>query len=820
MHGSERTHLIWLYADRGYEMDKFMSQSETSSLINEFAAQNKKSGLIGGYCEKGFPLYYANAEMAEMLGYESVDELAAAIGGMVANTIHPDDMEQVISDLGEEYYEGMTYEIIYRMPRKDGSWFWTVDKGKVIRAEDGRLAIISVCTDMSDFVERQKELEAKNSFSDYMFKNLPGGYIRCSIDEGFTFLYIGKRFLNILGWTEEEIRTRFDNKYINLVCPEDRETAYRYTEHILNSAPDSAYEDAIYRLQGKDGYHWISDTSVKISASGITFVQCIISEISSFMAEKENREQEMKRSLAASELRYEIISALGSVYKEICIADLIEKRYTVISGTQEGRSGSLDRLCTTFVSKNVVPEQSEEAAEFLDFASSVRRLRDKQFINRDFKARSGLWYQVAFIAKKRDSNGDVTHILITARDITEQKLTELAYQKKLEDIAAEARRANEAKTNFLRRMSHDIRTPLNGINGLLDIDMTHFDDSELVLENHKKMKTSANHLLSLINDVLQMSKLEDGKANLTHEFISLVDLTQDIVNIIHSRAVEAGIKWEFEKNKPVIPYPYIYGSPLHLRQIFLNIYGNCIKYNRPGGKVTTIVDTLEEHDGICTYRWTISDTGIGMSKEFLRHVFDPFAQEKNDARSMYHGTGLGMAIVKGLIDQMGGSIEITSVEGEGSTFVIMIPFEIAPPPAELPKKAEVYEPDIHGVKLMLVEDNELNAEIAQVLLTDEGAKVTVVGNGKQAAELFEKSEAGTFDAIFMDIMMPVMDGLTAARLIRSMERPDAKTIPIIAMTANAFEEDAKRCIEAGMNAHISKPINMKNLKSTLYSCIR
>lgn len=191
-------------------------------------------------------------------------------------------------------------------------------------------------------------------------------------------------------------------------------------------------------------------------------------------------------------------------------------------------------------------------------------------------------------------------------------------------------------------------------------------------------------MLSLINDVLQMSKLEDGKANLTHELISLVDLTRDIVNIIHGCAVEAGIEWDFEKNKSVIPYPYIYGSPLHLRQIFLNIYGNCIKYNRPDGKITTIVDNLEEHGSICTYRWTITDTGIGMSQEFLEHVFDPFAQEKNDARSMYHGTGLGMAIVKGLIDQMGGSIEITGEEGVGSEFVIVIPFEIAPSPETLP----------------------------------------------------------------------------------------------------------------------------------------
>lgn len=323
-------------------MNKFMSQTEKNSLISEFAAQNTKSGLIGGYCEDGFPIYYANAEMAEMFGYGSVDELAAAIDGKVANTIHPDDMPQVEKDLGGSYYEGMTYETTYRMPRKDGSWFWTVDKGKVIRAEDGRLAIISSCTDMSDFVKRQKELETRNSVSEYMFRNLPGGYVRCKIDEDFTFLYMGERFLNILGWTEEEIRTKFDNKYVNLVCPDDREILNKYTDHILNGrdGSDSVYEDAIYRLQGKDGYHWVSDTSVKLTVSGFTFVQCIISEISSIMTEKENREKEMQRSLAASELRYEIISALGVAYKR----DMHRRPYKDAVYSYLWHSGGQERL--------------------------------------------------------------------------------------------------------------------------------------------------------------------------------------------------------------------------------------------------------------------------------------------------------------------------------------------------------------------------------------------------------------------------------------------------------------------------------------------
>ena len=406
-------------------------------------------------------------------------------------------------------------------------------------------------------------------------------------------------------------------------------------------------------------------------------------------------------------------------------------------------------------------------------------------------------------------------IIMGFRYIDDVIREEERHRIQLEKAVKEAKRANEAKTNFLRRMSHDIRTPLNGILGLLKIDESHFDDPELVKENHKKMEVSANYLLSLINDVLQTSKLEDGKVLLTHEVIKLTELTLDIVNIIIGRATEAGIKWDYEKGKTDIPYPYIYGSPVHLRQIFLNIYGNCIKYNRPGGKITTTVDTLPERDGICTYRWIISDTGIGMSQEFLKHIFDPFAQEKMNARSTYQGIGLGMFIVKSLIDQMGGTIKITSQEGVGSTFEIVIPFDIAPAPDEIVEQTEADKDAIRGLHLMLVEDNELNAEIAQVLLMDEGAEITVVTDGQQAVDLFNSSLPGTFDAILMDIMMPVMDGLTATKTIRALEHPDAKKIPIIAMTANAFKEDERKCFEAGMNAHLAKPLDIEKVKRTI-----
>ncbi len=399
-------------------------------------------------------------------------------------------------------------------------------------------------------------------------------------------------------------------------------------------------------------------------------------------------------------------------------------------------------------------------------------------------------------------------------DIQHRREQELEQQAALQKAMEAADAANRAKSAFLYNMSHDIRTPLNGIIGLLKIDKAHFEDKELVQANHDKMLISADHLLSLINDVLQMSKLEDGKVELAHEPMDLVKISHEVGTIISERATEAGIRLIY--SKPTLPTRYVYGSPLHLRQIFLNIYGNCIKYNRVGGSVTTTMECIPTEEGRVTCRWIISDTGVGMSPEFLTHIYDSFSQERADARSVYQGTGLGMSIVKRLIDHMGGTIDITSVEGSGSTFTVTLPFDVAPAPAPAEEPA-AKEPrsSIRGLHLMLVEDNELNAEIAETLLGDEGAEVTPVHDGQQAVDLFQASPPGTFDAILMDVMMPVMDGLTATRTIRALDRPDAKTVPIIAMTASAFEEDAQKCLAAGMNAHLSKPLEIDKVTHTI-----
>ena len=405
-------------------------------------------------------------------------------------------------------------------------------------------------------------------------------------------------------------------------------------------------------------------------------------------------------------------------------------------------------------------------------------------------------------------------------DVTKLVLEERNRQQELKKAKEAAERANVAKTSFLSRMSHDIRTPLNGIIGLLKIDEQHADNRELVDANREKIRVSAEHLLSLINDVLQMSKLENGEFNLEYEALDLNQLSRDVLTIVEMRAAETGITLEYGKDSDEVKYPYVYGSALHLRQIFVNVYSNAIKYNHVGGRIVTHFKLLGQEGDQVRYEWQISDTGIGMKPEFLEHIFEPFAQERTDARSIYRGTGLGMAIVKSLIDRMGGTIEVTSEEGVGSTFRIKLSFRIAAKEELIEKKERLKEGSVEGLHLLMAEDNELNAEIAKLQLEEAGAEVTVVKDGQQAVELFEKLPAATFDAILMDIMMPVMDGLSATRAIRALERDDAGEIPIIAMTANAFEEDEKKSLEAGMNAHLSKPLKIELVVATIADLVK
>ncbi len=380
-----------------------------------------------------------------------------------------------------------------------------------------------------------------------------------------------------------------------------------------------------------------------------------------------------------------------------------------------------------------------------------------------------------------------------------------------ETAKEEAVRANIAKSEFLSRMSHDIRTPINGIMGMLDISAKQMDAPEKLHECHDKIRTSSGYLLSLINDVLDMSKLETGEIEFSEESFDLREMIRSCFDILQPLAAENGITMKGQI-KEDMPHPHLLGSPLHIRQIFVNIATNAIKYNKVGGSVTASIEEVSCSDNKVTYRFTIADTGIGISEEFQKRMFESFTQENGEGRTKYMGSGLGLTIVKKMVEQMNGQILVESKVGVGSTFTIILPFLIDKnPPKPKTSESEDYSPVISGLKVLLVEDVELNLEILQYILKEAGVVITAATDGQMAVNMFNQSAIGQFDMILMDIMMPVMDGLTATKTIRALARADAKTIPIIAMTANAYAEDIKKSKEAGMNEHLTKPIDKNRM---------
>ncbi len=383
----------------------------------------------------------------------------------------------------------------------------------------------------------------------------------------------------------------------------------------------------------------------------------------------------------------------------------------------------------------------------------------------------------------------------------------------LEETKKKAESANEAKTTFLLNMSHDIRTPLNGIMGMLDIAEYYSDDINKQTECRKKVREASSILLELVNDVLDRSKLESGDINLEHVSFNLVDIVKSSYSSIYKLAEDRNI--EIIENDCEVKHLNLIGSPLHLKRIMINIITNAIKYNKDNGKIYITCKETNFDGKIATIEFICQDTGIGMSEEFVKHIFEPFSQENQNARTSYAGTGLGMSIVKSIIESMGGNISVESQKGVGTTFDVTIPFEVD----EDTKKNdstndESKEYSIKGLNILVAEDNDMNMEIAKFLLEENGAKVIEAHDGKEAVDIFTKSSFGDIDAILMDVMMPVLNGHDATKIIRSLNRKD-NNIPIIAMTANAFVEDKINAKEAGMNEHISKPFDSKQVIKTI-----
>ncbi len=564
-----------------------------------------------------------------------------------------------------------------------------------------------------------------------------------------------------------------------------------------------------HRQYGDDGkIHWMYSVAIctecdENGIKGISMSRCIDEEMTRVALD------------ARAERDASTVNTIGRLYSVIIEAEIATHKIRVVKSANfienmlgGHRHGLLDDVIDKAMEAYIGSDSKEEMRRFFDLSTLADRLDGVESVSTEYTDVRGRWLKARFMAKERDDSGKATVALYIARDITAEKSREIAYLEQIKASAVDADRANQSKTNFLRRMSHDIRTPLNGIMGMLKIMDANEGDKAKYREYMDKVKRSADYLISIVNNVLDISKMESGNIELEHRPFDLESLLLNTLPIIETNAAQNSVIYKDSTGDIKLVHKYVVGSPVHLNRILMNIASNAIKYNRTGGTINLSCSELRCDGEQATYEFICTDSGLGMSDEFKNKAFEAFTQEGKPTTTGFSGSGLGLSIVKKIVDSMGGYIELDSKENVGTTVRIVLTLDLDKNPEEsLNREVETAKLDLSGRRAMLVEDNEINMEIATVLLGSMGLEIVGVTNGKEAVDLFAESEPYTFDFIFMDMMMPVMDGLEATRRIRALPNEDAKTVSIIAMTANAFAEDRKACLDAGMNDHVGKPIN-------------
>lgn len=538
-------------------------------------------------------------------------------------------------------------------------------------------------------------------------------------------------------------------------------------------------------------------------------------KIDTIIQKQEEQKIKLQNALDKSKKYTEIIGTIATLYDTIFLENLKTKAYEMIASTDpiqsiSGKFGNLDNIRESTLKATVIPEMIDEVRDFVNPETLPSRLQNKDYIGLEYEAPNNKWYRAYFIVKKRDMNKEAEEVLFVSYEITKEKQQEFNYQKQLIDTANEAKKANASKTDFLRRMSHDIRTPINGIRGMLYISNHNIGNIEKQKECNEKIGKATDNLLSLVNDVLDMNKLESGSFTLKHQPFSLKQILDEVHTIIETQAKEYGVQF-IAQNTNQVEHDHFIGSPEYLKRIFTNFVSNAIKYNKEGGFVRVFGKELSFDGKIAWYEFVCEDNGIGMSEEFLKQAFEPFSQEEqSQVRTKYTGTGLGLSISKSLIELLGGTVELHSKLNVGTKVIFRLPLEIDLEMHEEKDPTDYSKIRFDNTKVLLVEDNELNAEIAAFLFQEHGIHVKWVENGKLAVDEIQMHPR-LYDYVFMDIMMPVMNGLEAAKAMRE----EGCTIPIFAMTANAFADDIQRSMDAGMNEHLTKPLREKDIIKVL-----
>lgn len=536
-------------------------------------------------------------------------------------------------------------------------------------------------------------------------------------------------------------------------------------------------------------------------------------------------QEQLQRALDEAKLSNEIIEAIAKSYQYISRIDISKNWFEEISNRavenmNYKKSGEVTSGNRNVCKKLVAEEYQEAFLKFADITTLPVRMKNEETIVMEYQMKDGNWHKLRFIEKKRDKDGNLTHVLCAIRSISDVKKKE---QELLQQVA-EARKDAALKSRFLSNMSHDIRTPINGIIGMTELADRYPDNPEIQKKCREKLLESAKHLVSMVNDILDMNKLE------TEQFVEN-DIPFNLAEVLNrvntDQQMQAGkkrIDYVVDWEKSELNHMYLTGNPVYIEKLLTVITDNAVKFTKPGGNVSVWCREISEDDERAVYEFGCSDNGIGMSEEFAGHAFEMFSQENKTSRTQYEGTGLGLAIAKKITERLGGTIEIKSKKNCGTTVTMTIPFKTGVQNlmqyTENVNTESTEDIPLEGLHALIAEDNELNLEIAKLMLEETGICVECAADGKEAVAKFEESEPGYYDVIFMDIMMPYMNGWDATRKIRTLQRPDADKIPIIAMSANAFAEDIINSHISGMNWHLTKPIDADKLMTALKECIR
>lgn len=679
------------------------------------------------------------------------------------------------------------------------------------------MGTVGVAVDVTKERAYEQEIIKKNRILETIFTTLECGVITHTLDGG-KVLNINKAALKILGYEslEELTESGFDMVAASVV-EEDKERLRQNIAQLKNEGDSISVE---YRVQHKDGklLHIAGNVMLFKESGELLCRRFLLDCTAQRLKEERTRRHQM-----------ELIQALSIDYNLVCFYELDTGVGSVLR-RDESNDSLLNAIfqeelllkdsTEQYIQEFVLEEDREMLREALSAQNLKKELAEKNFYGVYYRAvKSGVMEY--FQAKAVRAGTWKTHrgIVLGFHSVDEEVRSEMEKKNLLEEALMQANKASKAKSVFLSNMSHDIRTPMNAIVGFTSLAISYIDQKKQVEEYLGKIMTSGNHLLNLINDVLDMSRIESGKVHLEEKPCSLSELVYGLRNIL--QADVRAKQLEFHIDMVDISNEEICCDRLRLNQVLLNLLGNSVKYTEPGGAVSMqVTEKSGAPQGYAAYEFCIRDTGIGMSEEFVKHIFEPFEREENSTISGIQGTGLGMAITKNIVDMMNGSIEVKSRQGEGSEFKVSFIFRICSEFMQQQKESkkketEAKEPRVHAGRILLAEDVELNQEIAVTILEDAGFETEVAENGKIAVEKLQKSEPGYYQVILMDIQMPVMDGYEATKEIRQLKEKELASIPIIAMSANAFEEDRQQALKSGMNGHIAKPIDVKKLFETL-----